>query len=346
MSLFAFFGSLIRRGTTPRVPPHRAGERRRRAHRGALKSDGASVPIKKLTTVGGEFLAWAEEGKVVTFALGRTMFRYDLAAAKTAEDAQKQREAKDKAAGADEKKPADDKKDDEKAERKKPAYEPTATEIVVEAPRTKPSGTIALRGARDHHDAAVRDPAQRRRGFRRPHRHRRDRARRHRDHEQPDRGGRPERSGRIPAGAKTIDVAGKTIMPGLVDVARAHVAAAWAAPDAGLASTSRTSRTASRRRAIRRRRRPTSSPTRDMVETRQILGPRIYATGPGVFSSDNVQSLDEARDVHQALQRVLRTRKTIKQYMAGNRQQRQWIIDGGQGARAHADARRGRSTSS
>jgi hypothetical protein len=64
---------------------------------------------------------------------------------------------------------------------------------------------------------------------------------------------------------------------------------------------------------------------RDLVETGQMLGPRVYGTGPGVFSQDNVQSLDEARDVLKRYSQYWDT-KTIKQYMAGNRQQRQWII--------------------
>ena len=62
-----------------------------------------------------------------------------------------------------------------------------------------------------------------------------------------------------------------------------------------------------------------------MVETGQMIGPRVFGTGPGVFSQDNVQSLDEARDVLKRYSQYWDT-KTIKQYMAGNRQQRQWII--------------------
>src|SRR5439155_200612 len=63
---------------------------------------------------------------------------------------------------------------------------------------------------------------------------------------------------------------------------------------------------------------------RDMVETGQMLGPRIYATGPGVFSSDNIQSIDDARDVLTRYSKYWETH-TIKQYMGGNRQQRQWV---------------------
>jgi hypothetical protein len=64
---------------------------------------------------------------------------------------------------------------------------------------------------------------------------------------------------------------------------------------------------------------------RDLVEAGMMLGPRIYHTGPGVFSQDNVQTLEEAHDVLRRYSKYWDT-KTIKQYMAGNRQQRQWIV--------------------
>jgi hypothetical protein len=44
-----------------------------------------------------------------------------------------------------------------------------------------------------------------------------------------------------------------------------------------------------------------------------------------VFAADNVQSLEEAREVMSRYSKYWDT-KTIKQYMAGNRQQRQWLV--------------------
>ena len=106
----------------------------------------------------------------------------------------------------------------------------------------------------------------------------------------------PAGSVQVPAGAQVIDVTGKTIMPGLVDV-HAHIRAAFRVHRtqvweylANLAygvTTTRDPQTA------------TSDVVTygDMVEAGMMIGPRIYHTGPGVFSSDNVQSLEEARDV-------------------------------------------------
>ena len=260
--------------------------------------DSAAVPVRKLTTVGGEFLSWADDGKSVTFALGRTIFKYDLAAAKAAEDKAKA----DKPAA----EPAE--KKDEPPVRKKPAYEPVATEIVVEAARAKPSGSIVLRGARiitmkgagviENGDILVTD----------------------------NRIADVGRRGavRIPADARTIDVTGKTIMPGFVDV-HAHIWPAW-----DIHKTQVWEYLANLAFGVTTTRDPQTATTdilayRDLVETGQMIGPRVFGTGPGVFVQDNVQSLDEARDVLKRYSQYWDT-KTIKQYMVGNRQQRQWII--------------------
>ena len=65
---------------------------------------------------------------------------------KEKEKKEKQKAAKESAAsdasqGKEDAKPAE-------GARKKPAYEAVATEVIVEAPRARPSGTVVLRGAR------------------------------------------------------------------------------------------------------------------------------------------------------------------------------------------------------
>jgi hypothetical protein len=61
------------------------------------------------------------------------------------------------------------------------------------------------------------------------------------------------------------------------------------------------------------------------MDTGQLIGPRLYSTGPGIFAADNIKSLDEARDVLRRYSDHHNT-KTIKQYMAGDRKVRQWVI--------------------
>src|SRR5690606_9597559 len=63
----------------------------------------------------------------------------------------------------------------------------------------------------------------------------------------------------------------------------------------------------------------------DLVRSGRIIGPRIYSTGPGVFWQENLRDLDHTRSVLRRYSDYFDT-KTIKMYVAGNRQQRQWII--------------------
>ena len=65
----------------------------------------------------------------------------------------------------------------------------------------------------------------------------------------------------------------------------------------------------------------------DMVETGQVIGPRIYSTGPGVgYWFYNLKDADQAKDILKQYSEYYNT-KTIKMYLTGNRQHRQWIID-------------------
>lgn len=126
----------------------------------------------------------------------------------------------------------------------------------------------------------------------------------------------------VPAGARVIDVAGQTIMPGLVDVhAHWNVRREVLEPEgtnawANLAFGTTTVRD------------PQSPPDiftyADMAEAGDVAAPRIVSTGPGVFADTDFQSIDEVRGY---LARYVEDYGTayLKSYMAGSRRQRQWI---------------------
>jgi hypothetical protein len=63
----------------------------------------------------------------------------------------------------------------------------------------------------------------------------------------------------------------------------------------------------------------------DLMETGELIGPRLYSTGPGIFSVDDIRSLADARDVVRRYADHFNT-QTIKQYLAGDRKVRQWVI--------------------
>jgi hypothetical protein len=64
----------------------------------------------------------------------------------------------------------------------------------------------------------------------------------------------------------------------------------------------------------------------DLVDLGEMIGPRAWSTGPGVFSDSDFQSLDEAKNTIARYKKHFRT-NFIKSYMVGNRQQRQWMVE-------------------
>ncbi|MEO9871358.1 MAG: amidohydrolase family protein, partial [Ekhidna sp.] len=128
-----------------------------------------------------------------------------------------------------------------------------------------------------------------------------------------------------PNGVKTMDMSGKTITPGFVDT-HSHM---W--PNWGLQKNQVWMYAANLAYGVTTTRDPQTATTdvltySDMVETGDLLGPRVYSTGPGVgFWYYNLKSLKQAQDVLKQYSEYFNT-KTIKMYMTGNRQHRQWII--------------------
>lgn len=189
------------------------------------------------------------------------------------------------------------------------ATEPEKNDIAIEIPRARPRGSVLLTGARvitmkgdeviANGDVLVtnnRIAAVGRRG-----------------------------SLRAPAGTRTISVAGKTIMPGFVD-AHSHM---WA--PRGLHQTQVWQYLANLAYGVTTTRDPqTSTPDvfayADMVDAGMMPGPRVYATGPGVFATSGINDRDAAFRFIRRYKEAYRT-NTIKQYVAGDRIVRQWIIE-------------------
>ena len=128
----------------------------------------------------------------------------------------------------------------------------------------------------------------------------------------------------VPGDAQVIDVSGRTIVPGFVDTHAhfrhsplVHTTQPWALL-ANLAYGVTTTRD------------PQTGTTdvlsyTDRVDAGELIGPRIYSTGPGVFAGERIRSLEQARSVLRRYSEYYDT-KTIKMYGAGNRQVRQWIM--------------------
>src|SRR6185312_3592417 len=191
----------------------------------------------------------------------------------------------------------------------KPIYEATRRDVAITVAKDRPQGTVVLRGARiltmkapneviAKGDIVVTNNRIVAVG--------------------------PQGKVTIPKGAKEIDVSGKTIMPGYVDV-HAHI---W--PAFNIHRSQPWEYLINLAYGVTTTRDPQTSTTdvlsySDMVEAGQFIGPRIYATGPGVFQQTNIRTIDDARDVLKKYSEFYNT-ETIKQYMAGDRRTRQLII--------------------
>ncbi|HEX6051826.1 MAG TPA: amidohydrolase, partial [Gemmatimonadaceae bacterium] len=261
----------------------------------------AAVPFRRLSRIGGDFLGWNPDSKGVYYSMGRSFFQYDVARADSL--------AADSAAKAPPRPQRPDSTPNaQNVARGKPVYEPVRTDITITVPKDRPSGTVVLRGARiitmkgdeviERGDVVVTNNRITAVG--------------------------PAGSVTVPQGARTIDVSGKTIMPGLVDV-HAHMWPRW-----GVHSPQPYMYTVNLAYGVTTTRDPqTSQPDvvsyGDAVDVGQMIGPRVLATGPGIFVYDNVSSADDAKEVMKRYSEFYQT-QTIKQYRAGDRRQRQWIV--------------------
>jgi hypothetical protein len=63
----------------------------------------------------------------------------------------------------------------------------------------------------------------------------------------------------------------------------------------------------------------------DLIDTGDVLGPRAFSTGPGIFSSNDFQSYEDTLAVVTRYKKYYRT-NTVKSYTVGNRKQREWIV--------------------
>jgi len=274
----------------------------------------AAFPTKRLTMVGGDFVGWTPDARRAYWSIGRTFLQWDPAVA----DSMDRMKTRVDSLRADSLKSDSVKALPDSVQKrlkaradslgKLPAYEPQRVDVSIRVPRDVPQGTVVLRGARivsmkgdeviENGDVVVTG---------------------NRIVSVSARGDAP-----APPGARVIDVSGKTIIPGFVDV-HAHPWPTW-----GVHETQVWKYLANLAWGVTTTRDPQTATTdvltyADLVETGEILGPRIFHTGPGVFWDEDFKSLDDARNALRRYSEFYRI-NTIKMYMTGNRKQRQWVI--------------------
>ena len=254
--------------------------------------DSPQIPVTKITREGADAIQWTNAGANIAWRLGVNEFSRDSVAAK--------------------------KNTTESSANEKNASSPVvegkvnAESVIlrVEEPRQEAGGVLALLDARlitmrgdevfDHGDVVIessRIAAVGKHG-----------------------------AVKIPDNAHRVQLAGKTIVPGFVDTHdhwflmrhEMPVQQDWVfVADLAYGITAG---------------RDTQSQTtdifqdRDLEESGQILAPRLLSTGPGMFRDSDLTSLDDARDLARRYRENYGT-NTVKNYLVGNRRQRQWLVE-------------------
>jgi len=186
-------------------------------------------------------------------------------------------------------------------------YEPEERTIEISAERDIPSGVALLRGARaitmngneiiDDADIVVRDNRIEAVGKR----------------------GTVE----VPDGAEVIDLSGTTVVPGYFDI-HAHKFGQWSFQRDQVSQFK-----VNLAYGVTTKRNP-SAPSEiftyaDMVKAGRTLGPRIFSTGLAIAPGEGVTGRKDMRNVLRRYAEYHRTHMA-KQYVVGNREQRQWFI--------------------
>jgi Tol biopolymer transport system component len=273
-------------------------------------ASSAEFPSKKLTEIGGEFPVWSSDGNRIHYSLGAAHFIYDLNKAEALEDSLKmaKKTADLKALTDTAKKAATDTTKKAMAKKEDTKYMPEETWVKVYYKKDIPQSVILLKGARiitmkgnevfAKGDVLVVN----------------------------NRIKTVAKSIAVPKGAKVIDVSGKTIVPGFIDV-HSHMWPSW-----GIHKNQVWIYAANLAYGVTTTRDPQTATTdvltySDMVEAGMMEGPRVYSTGPGVgYWSYNVKDSAQAESILKQYSKYYNT-QYIKMYLTGNRQSRQWIIN-------------------
>ena len=273
-------------------------------------ASSAEFPSRKLTEIGGEFPAWSGDGTKIHYSLGAAHFVYDINRADALEDSLKMaKKLADLTAMTDTaKKASSDSSKKSMAKKEDPKYVPEETWVSVYYKKDIPQSAILLKGARiitmkgdevlSKGDVLVVN----------------------------NRIKSVAKNIAAPTGAKVMDVAGKTIIPGFVDV-HSHMWPSW-----GIHKNQVWIYAANLVYGVTTTRDPQTATTdvltyADMVEAGMMEGPRVYSTGPGVgYWAYNVKDSAQAESILKQYSKYYNT-QYIKMYLTGNRQTRQWIIN-------------------
>lgn len=278
----------------------------------AVSGAEGPVPAHQFTKDGGEWLNWAEGGKTVTWSYGPEFYRQNVDSLMALWDREALRRVKTRKS--EQAKPDSILVDGKLVPKPKPedTNHPDSLEVRLFVPRAKPSGTVALTGGRlitmkgreviENGTVVITDNRITAIG--------------------------PSSQVRPPAGARTIDISGKTVIPGLIDThAHLHYNALDIIPEKQWADWCNLAY------GVTTTHDPSASnyavfTQAEMIEAGVMTGPRTFSTGYILYGAESpgmavVKSLDDARDHLKRMKKL--GAFSVKSYMQPRREQRQWI---------------------
>ena len=262
-----------------------------------ISAGSSSIPTRKLTRYGGDWLNWSDDSRHLLFGLGNTVYKQQVRPLFGIN-------------GVPDLQPED--RDDWRSGNT--TYDPEIIRVELELPVDKPDGISAYHNARiitmngdqviENGTIVVQDNRIIEVG--------------------------PMDQVQIPEGARQFDVFGKTIIPGIVDV-HAHMGyvSLDITPDRlweyeanlayGVTTTHDPSASTQSVFALS-----------EQVKAGRMIGPRIYSTGYILYGAENpnkavVESLDDAR--YHLLRHKAVGATSVKSYNQPRRDQRQWILE-------------------
>jgi Tol biopolymer transport system component len=267
-----------------------------------------AIPLSRLSGRGADSIGWADSGSTITWTLGATFYRRSLA---TVQFTDKRNTSETSAAA----RPGDgcsEAQTQSEAEVQSVSCSDLTEQIpvIVERPRYVPKGTIVLRGARVitmRGDEVIAKADVVVTG---------------------NRIASVSKTGTldIPAHARIIDLSGATIIPGFIDT-HDH----WNSIRHDVLEQLNWDFLTDLAYGVTTGRDPQTQTNdifayQDLEETGTILSPRLFSTGPGIFWTSEIRSFEDALDIITRYKRFYRTH-TIKSYLVGNREQRQWMAE-------------------
>jgi len=286
-----------------------------------ITSKSSPTPVKQLSRWGGDWIAWTSGSRALSWSLGPTVYRQQL-------DSIFAEERRSESAKPDSAKTADSvakaRADTAAQARAKPNAVVKADEfqVMLTVPRSQPRGVVALTGARivtmkgdeviENGTVVIENDRIRAVG--------------------------PTAQVQVPAGARTIDASGKTIIPGLIDV---HAHMGYIALDINPERPSEYY--ANLAYGVTTAHDPSASTqlvfsNKELVDAGEILGPRILSTGFVLYGARNaerafINNLEEARG---HLRRIKALGGfSVKSYNQLRRDARQWVIQAAREERMH-----------